>query len=67
MNFGSAVIAPEVYLKALSMARNVARQKVKISNITTLVCDLLDLPPIIVKSRLKKIRLIIIGLEDHAC
>jgi hypothetical protein len=46
MNFGSAVMAPEVYLKALSMARNVARQKgQKISNITTLVCDLLELPP----------------------
>lgn len=46
MNFGSAVMAPEVYLKALSMARNVARQKgQKISNIATLVCDLLELPP----------------------
>ena len=46
MNFGSAVMAPEVYLKALSMARNVARQMGKsISNITTLVCDLLELPP----------------------
>ena len=46
MNFGSAVMAPEVYLKALSMARNVARQKgQRISNITTLVCDLLELPP----------------------
>ena len=45
MNLGSAVMAPEVYLKALSMARNVARQKGrKISNITTLVCDLLELP-----------------------
>ena len=46
MNFGSAVMAPEVYLKALSMARNVARQEGRrISNITTLVCDLLELPP----------------------
>ncbi len=46
MNFGSAVMAPEVYLKALSMARNVARQKgQQISSITTLVCDLLELPP----------------------
>ena len=45
MNFGSAVMAPEVYLKALSMARNVARQKgQRISNITTLVCDLFELP-----------------------
>ncbi|MDP8243481.1 MAG: hypothetical protein P9L94_05310 [Candidatus Hinthialibacter antarcticus] len=27
LNFGSAVMGPEVYLKALSMARNVAKQK----------------------------------------
>lgn len=46
MNFGSAVMAPEVYLKALSMARNVARQEGKtIHDFTTLVCDLYDLPP----------------------
>lgn len=45
MSFGSAVMAPEVYLKALSMARNVARQEGRsISNFTTLVCDLHDLP-----------------------
>lgn len=45
MNFGSAVMGPEVFLKALSMARNVARQKVKeINNFTTVVCDLYDLP-----------------------
>jgi hypothetical protein len=45
MNFGSAVMAPEVYLKALSMARNVARQQGgEIRHFTTLVCDLLDLP-----------------------
>jgi hypothetical protein len=45
MNFGSAVMAPEVYLKALSMARNVAHQKgQRIQKFTTLVCDLLDLP-----------------------
>ncbi|MBF0118504.1 MAG: deoxyhypusine synthase family protein [Desulfobacterales bacterium] len=45
MNFGSAVMAPEVYLKALSMARNVAKQDGKnISNFTTLVCDLHMLP-----------------------
>lgn len=45
MNFGSAVMAPEVYLKALSMARNIAHQGGKsISNFTTLVCDLHDLP-----------------------
>ncbi len=41
MNFGSAVMGPEVYLKALSMARNVAKQKGKsIRKFTTLVCDL---------------------------
>lgn len=41
MNFGSAVMAPEVFLKALSMARNVAIQDGKrINNFSTLVCDL---------------------------
>ena len=45
MVFGSSVMAPEVFLKALSMARNVARQKGKgIKNFTTLVCDLQFLP-----------------------
>ena len=45
MNFGSAVMAPEVFLKALSMARNVARQSGEgIRHFTTLVCDLHPLP-----------------------
>lgn len=45
MNFGSAVMGPEVYLKALSMARNVAAQENReIKRFTTLVCDLRDLP-----------------------
>ncbi len=45
MNFGSAVMAPEVYLKALSMVRNVARQECRsISRFCTLVCDLKSLP-----------------------
>lgn len=45
MNFGSAVMAPEVFLKALSMARNVSHQKGKfIKHFATLVCDLYDLP-----------------------
>ena len=45
MNFGSAVMAPEVFLKALSIARNVAHQSDKeIKYFTTLVCDLYDLP-----------------------
>ena len=45
MNFGSAVMAPEVFLKALSMARNVAHQGgQEIRHFTTLVCDLYDLP-----------------------
>lgn len=45
MNFGSAVMAPEVYLKALSMARNAAGQQGRaIKRFTTLVCDLHDLP-----------------------
>lgn len=41
MNFGSAVMAPEVYLKALAMVRNVARQEDRrIAQFATLVCDL---------------------------
>ncbi len=45
MNFGSAVMAPEVFLKALSMARNVAHQDGRaIKRFTTLVCDLHNLP-----------------------
>jgi hypothetical protein len=44
LNIGSAVVGPEVYLKALSMARNVAHQEGKtISHFTTAVFDLLDL------------------------
>jgi hypothetical protein len=44
LNFGSSVMGPEVYLKALSMARNIARSKnKKISNFSTLVCDLHNL------------------------
>ncbi len=45
MNFGSAVMAPEIYLKALAMVRNVATQEnKKICHFSTLVCDLHDLP-----------------------
>lgn len=45
LNIGSAVTGPEVYLKALSMARNVARQKgEEIRNFTTAVFDVVDLP-----------------------
>lgn len=45
LNFGSAIMGPEVYLKALSMARNVARQEGRsIRRLTTMVCDLHDLP-----------------------
>lgn len=44
MNFGSAVMAPEVFLKALSMARNVAHKEGGvIKHFTTLVCDLRNL------------------------
>ena len=42
--FGSAVMAPEVYLKALAMARNVARQQGRaIARFTTAVFDLMPL------------------------
>lgn len=45
MNFGSAVMAPEVFLKGLAMVRNVARQHGgQIAKFTTLVCDLRKLP-----------------------
>ena len=45
MNFGSAVMAPEVFLKALSMVRNLAHQEGNVVNhFTTLVCDLLNIP-----------------------
>jgi hypothetical protein len=44
LNFGSSVMGPEVYLKALAMARNVAHQEGRqIARLTTAVFDLLDL------------------------
>jgi hypothetical protein len=44
LNFGSAVMGPEVYLKALAMARNVARQEGKeIRRFTTAAADLMPL------------------------
>jgi len=46
LNFGTAVMGPEVYLKALAMARNVAHQKgKKINRFTTAVFDLIDIGP----------------------
>jgi hypothetical protein len=45
LNVGTAVMGPEVYLKALSMARNVAHQQgQQIRDITTAVFDLVELP-----------------------
>jgi hypothetical protein len=45
--FGTSIMGPEVYLKALSMARNVARQQREcaINHFTTAVFDLQDLGP----------------------
>jgi hypothetical protein len=44
LNFGSAVMGPEVYLKALSMVRNVARREGReVAHFATAVFDLLDL------------------------
>jgi hypothetical protein len=44
LNFGSAVMGPEVYLKALAMARNVAAQEGRtIRRFTTAVFDLVPL------------------------
>jgi hypothetical protein len=46
LNFGTSIMGPEVYLKALAMARNVAHQKgERINRITTAVFDLQDLGP----------------------
>lgn len=45
LNFGTAVMGPEVYLKALAMARNVAHQRgEKVCHFTTAVFDLIKLP-----------------------
>jgi len=44
LNIGTAVMGPEVYLKALTMARNLAHQKgASIRNFTTAVFDLVEL------------------------
>ena len=44
MNFGSAIMGPEVYLKALSMARNVTGQRGReIRNFATAVFDLVPI------------------------
>ncbi len=44
LSFGTAVMGPEVYLKALAMARNVAHQhNARINEFTTAVFDLQDL------------------------
>jgi hypothetical protein len=46
LNYGTAVMGPEVYLKALAMARNVAHQEGHtIKYFTTAVFDLIDLGP----------------------
>lgn len=42
MNFGTAVMGPEIFLKALAMVRNVA--KTPLDTFTSLVCDLKPLP-----------------------
>ena len=45
LNIGTAVMGPEVYLKALAMARNVAHQRgERIRRFTTAVFDMLPLP-----------------------
>ncbi|GAB4360943.1 MAG: hypothetical protein OHK0021_05010 [Bryobacter sp.] len=44
LNFGSAIMGPEVYLKALAMARNVARQEGReIRHFTTAVFDVVPI------------------------
>ncbi|KHK00283.1 hypothetical protein [Desulfovibrio sp. TomC] len=45
MNFGSQVMAPEIFLKGLAMVRNVSRHvDRRVEEFTTLVCDLHPLP-----------------------
>jgi hypothetical protein len=45
VNLGTSTIGPEVYLKSLSMARNVAASRSeRIAHFTTAVVDLVDLP-----------------------
>ena len=44
LNFGSAIMGPEVYLKALAMARNVAHQQQRvIRNFLTAVFDIVPI------------------------
>jgi len=44
MNFGSSVMGPEVYLKALAIARNVAHSgEREIHRFSTLVCDIIPI------------------------
>lgn len=44
MSFGSAIMAPEVYLKALAMSRNVAHQQGRVvKNFTTAVFDMVPI------------------------
>lgn len=44
LSFGSAIMAPEVYLKALAMARNVARQEGRpLQHFTTAVFDIVPI------------------------
>ncbi|MHC1713443.1 MAG: hypothetical protein AB9872_14950 [Solidesulfovibrio sp.] len=45
MNFGSAIMAPEVFLKALAMVRNVGREAGEaVRRFAALVCDVKPLP-----------------------
>jgi hypothetical protein len=44
LNFGSAIMGPEVYLKALAMARNIARRQGRtIAKFSTAVFDLVPI------------------------
>lgn len=54
LNIGSAVMGPEVYLKTLAMARNVAHQEGRvIKHFTTAVFDMIDLGDDLSKERPK--------------
>jgi hypothetical protein len=65
LSFGSAIMAPEVYLKALAMARNVAHQEGRaIRDFATAVFDLAHRPATSTRSFPRPIRLLFPAAQD---
>ena len=67
LNFGSAIMGPEVYLKALAMARNVAHQEGRaIRHFTTAVFDLVPDPRRLPQGTAQdRSRLLLPPAQDH--